>query len=237
MDFVSALEHSARMAMTSEQSVPSETRAIVADDGLTRGIPERSNSTTAAAFRGKPSLSMIGLLVVEMIIGYEWFIAGLVKFVQGGFPAGLADELLEKSAGAPAWYGGFLKSAVIPNAELFGYAIETSELLAGVALIAGPLIWLFAWDRVSDRVRYAMLFFTAAATIGGAFLAINLHLANDASHPWLIPGDSFDEGIDLDSVLPAIQIVIATVSIILFRRLRQERTHMIAASPKVKYPE
>lgn len=174
--------------------------------------------------RGKPSLSMIGFLLVAIVIGYEWFMSGLVKFVRGDFPAGLADELLEKSAGTAAWYGSFLKSAVIPNAELYGYAIEISEVLAGVALIAGPLIWLFAWDRVSDGIRRAVLFLMAAAAIGGAFLAINLHLANGASHPWLLPGDAFDEGIDLDSVLPAIQIVIATISLIVLTRLRRERT-------------
>lgn len=91
---------------------------------------------------------MIGLLVVEMIIGYEWFISGLVKFMRGDFPSGLAAELLEKSKGVAAWYGSFLQTAVIPNAVLFGYVIEISELLAGIALIAGPLIWLFAWERV-----------------------------------------------------------------------------------------
>jgi uncharacterized membrane protein YphA (DoxX/SURF4 family) len=148
---------------------------------------------------------MIGLLAVEMVIGYEWFVSGLVKFVRGGFPA-----------------GSFLESAIIPNAPFFGYAIEISEILAGVALIAGPLVWLFAWDRISDRMRLVVLFFIAAAAIGGAFLAINLHLANGASHPWLIPRDGFDEGIDLDSVLPAIQLVIATVSFILFKRLRRQ---------------
>ena len=178
-------------------------------------------TTRPDTLRGKPSLSMMGLLVVEMIIGYEWFISGLVKFVRGGFPAGLADELLESSTGTAGWYASFLKGAVIPSAEAFGYAIETSELLAGVALIAGPLIWLLAWDRISDRTRSAVLFFTAAAAIGGIFLAVNLHFANGASHPWLLPGDGFDEGIDLDSVLPAIQIVIAAVNIILFRRLRR----------------
>lgn len=179
--------------------------------------------TRPDTLRGMPSLSMKGLLVVAMVIGYEWLISGLVKFMRGDFPAGLANELLEKSAEAPAWYGSFLKSAVIPIAELFGYAIETSELLAGVALIAGPLIWLFAWDRVSDGIRRAVLFFMAVAAIGGAFLAINLHLANSASHPWLTPGDAFDEGIDVDSV-PAIQIVIATISIIFLTQLRRERT-------------
>lgn len=156
-----------------------------------------------------------------MVIGYEWFISGLTKFVRGQVPSGLADELSEKSEGAPGWYARMLDSAVIPNAQLFGYVIETSELLAGVALIAGPLIWLLAWDRVSDRLRLIVLAVIALAAIGGTLLAVNLHLANGASHPWLIPSDGFDEGIDLDSVLPAIQIVIATVSMILFRRLRQ----------------
>lgn len=192
------------------------------------GTPPTARPDT---LRGQPSLSMIGLLVVAMIIGYEWFVSGLVKFVRGGFPAGLADELLEKSAGTAEWYGSFLKSVVIPSAEGFGYAIETSELLAGVALLAGPLIWLLAWDRVSDRVRSAVLFFMAAAAIGGTFLAINLHYANGVSHPWLLPGDGFDEGIDLDSILPAMQIVIATVSIILFRRLRRTSARVALASP------
>ena len=174
--------------------------------------------------RGKPSVGMAGLLVVMMVIGYEWFISGLVKFARGGFPAGLAEELLEKSQGTAEWYASILRRAVIPNGEAFGYLIETSELLAGIALIAGPLVWLFAWDRVSDRVRIAVLIVIALAAIGGTFLAINLHLANGAAHPWLIPGDAFDEGIDLDSVLPAIQIVIATVSITLLRRLHTPTT-------------
>ena len=101
-------------------------------------------TTRPDTLRGKPSLSMIGLLFVEMIIGYEWFVSGLVKFLRGDFPVGLADELLKKSASTSEWYGGFLKGAAIPFAEPSGYAIETSELLAGVALLAGPLIWLFA---------------------------------------------------------------------------------------------
>lgn len=175
------------------------------------------------ALRGRPGLSMTGFLVVEMIIGYEWFVSGLDKFVRGGFPEGLANELLKKSSDVAAWYEGFLKSVVIPNARLFGCAIEVSELLAGIVLILGPVIWFWAWRQVADWVRRTVLFWTAVAAIGGAFLAVNLHFANGAGHPWLIPGAAFDEGIDLDIVLPAIQIVIATVSIILYRRLRQAR--------------
>jgi len=176
----------------------------------------------AKLLRGKPGLSMIGLLLLEMIIGYEWLVSGVAKFVRGGFPSGLADELLKKSVGAPAWYGGLMKSAFIPYADVFGYLIEIAEVLAGIALLVGPFIWLCRWDRVSDRTRATVLFFTAVAAIGGTFLTINFHLANGGSHPWFIPESGFDEGIDLDSVLPAIQIVIAVVSIIFLTRLRRE---------------
>lgn len=51
------------------------------------GTPERPDT-----LRGKPGVPMIGLLVVEMIVGYEWFISGLVKIMRGNFPSGLAGE-------------------------------------------------------------------------------------------------------------------------------------------------
>ena len=173
--------------------------------------------------RTRPGLSLVGLLLVEIIIGYEWFVSGLVKLVRGDFPAGLATEMSEKLAKAPVWYGRFLKAAVVPNAEFFGYLIEICEILAGVALIVGPLLWLFAWVRLSDRMRVTVLLAISVAAIGGAFLAINLHLFNAARHPWLIPESGFDEGIDLDSVLPAIQIVIAAVSIIFLKHTSLSR--------------
>lgn len=173
--------------------------------------------------RDPPGVGMIGLLAVEIIIGYEWLISGLAKLVRGGFPSGLAGELVEKSPGAADWYVTFLAKAVIPNAPLFGWLIQVSELLAGILLMVGPVIWIFGWARVPDWLRASILFACAGAAIGGAFLAVNLHLANGASHPWLIPDEGFDEGIDLDSVLPGIQVVIATVNIILLRRLWRSR--------------
>jgi uncharacterized membrane protein YphA (DoxX/SURF4 family) len=196
-----------------------------------RTVNATIGSPARGTLRGKPDLPAIGLLAVTMVIGYEWFVSGLVKFVRGDFPGGLADELREKSEGTAEWYASFLDSAVIPNAKLFAYLTQTGELLAGVALLAGSLIWLFAWDLVSDRIRMAVLLLIAVTAIGATFLAINLYLANNGSHPWLIPGDAFEEGIDLDSVLPAIQIAIATVSIILFRRLWRARVDGAPSTP------
>jgi hypothetical protein len=180
------------------------------------------NSMNAEVARVRPCLSMVGLLVVEMVIGYEWLMSGLVKLVHGDFPTGLAAVLLEKLPKVPAWYASFLRAVVIPNAASVGYAIEIAELLAGLVLLVGPLIALLVWEHVPHRLRRAVLLLTAVATIGGAFLAINLHVANGATHPWFFPDDSFDEGIDLDSVLPAIQLIIAWISIALFRRLGRE---------------
>lgn len=186
--------------------------------------------TSSDSLRGKPGLALVGLLLVEMIVGYEWLASGVTKFVRGGFPAGLADELLEKSAGTPGWYDGLLKSVVIPNGEIFGYLIEISEFLAGIVLMLGPFIWLCVWNRISDRVRAAVLFSVAAAAIGATFLVINLHIANGAAHPWLIPESGFDEGVDLDSILPAIQIVLATVNIIFLKRLWRNKSDKVGES-------
>ena len=183
-------------------------------------MPGTEHDTTSPALRVKPTLAMKGFLAVAIIIGYEWFISGLVKFVRGDFPSGLAEELLKKVPEMAAWYGGFITTTVVPNGVLAGYAIEIAELLAGIALIGGPLVWFLAWDRLSDRVRSLILLAMAVAAIGGTFLAINLHLANAGSHPWLLPLDPNDEGIDLDSILPAMQVVIATVTLVVLRRLR-----------------
>ena len=49
--------------------------------------------TDPHTLREKPNLSMVGLLLVEMIIGYEWLVSGVVKVVKGDFPSGLANEI------------------------------------------------------------------------------------------------------------------------------------------------
>jgi hypothetical protein len=179
--------------------------------------------TTESTARTANHVALVGLLVVQLLVGYEWFVSGLTKIVRGGFPSGLAGELREKSQGAPGWYRSFLDGSIIPHASTFGYLIEVGELLAGVALIGAALIWLTRWDRLPDAGRVAVLTTTIGASLIAIFMAINFHLANGAPHPWLIPKDGFDEGIDLDSLLPAVQLVLVGVSVAVLRALRRER--------------
>jgi hypothetical protein len=63
----------------------------------------------------------------------------------------------------------------------------------------------------------------AQAAIGAILTNINVHLANGSPHPWLIPRDGFDEGVDMDSLLPLIQLAFVVVSTKLIVMLRRER--------------
>ncbi len=172
--------------------------------------------------RAVSRLSLVGLLLVQLLLGYEWLMSGLTKIVRGGFPSGLAAELREKSEGASGWYKSFLDGSVIPHASTFGYLIEIGELMVGLALVAAALVWLLRWDRLPNSGRVTVLVATALASLAAIFMAVNFHLANGAPHPWLIPKDGFDEGIDLDSLLPAVQLVLVGVSLGFLRALRRE---------------
>ena len=175
-------------------------------------------------------IPLIGLLVIQAAIGYEWAMSGLTKIVRGDFPSGLAAELRDKSQGAPSWYRSFLDGSVIPHASSWGYAIEISEVTIGVALIAAAAIWLFRWESLDVSRQQALLLGVAAAALAGIVMNISFHLANGAPHPWLIPKSGFDEGVDLDSLMPFIQLVIAVGALRMWTLLR--RAHAAALAPK-----
>ena len=170
---------------------------------------------------GEGRIALLGLLVIQAFIGYEWVMSGLTKAVRGGFPSGLADELSEKSEGAAGWYASFLDGTVIPNASVFGWSIMLGEILIGAVLIIAAGLWLWRWDRLSSGSRSAVLAATALAALGAIFMNLNFHLANGSAHPWLIPDDGFDEGLDLDSLMPLLQVVLLMVSTKLLLTLRR----------------
>ena len=171
-------------------------------------------------------LALTGFLVVGAFIGYEWFMSGLTKIVRGGFPSGLAAELRDKSEGTVGWYKSFLDGTVIPNGRVFGVLIELGELAIGVVFITAAVLLLWRWRRLSPRVHISMLTAVAAASLGAILMNINFHLANASPHPWLIPGSGFDEGVDMDSLLPLIELVFLVASVKVALLIRgQQRAH------------
>lgn len=166
--------------------------------------------------------SLVGLLAVQAILGYEWLMSGLTKVWRGGFPSGLGDELREKSEGAAPWYASLLDSVVIPNGGLFGVLIIVGELAIGLTMIATAALWAFRWTRLSFRGRTGLLAASVVAGVAGILMNINFHLANGSAHPWLVPSDGFDEGVDLDSFMPAVQLVLVLVAAGLWRAMSQQ---------------
>lgn len=172
---------------------------------------------------GEGRIALAALLAIQAFVGYEWLMSGLTKLIRGGFPAGLADELREKSEGAVRWYASFLDNIVIPNAKAFGYVIMLGEIAIGGAFIIAAALWLWQWERLADAGRVAVLAATALAAVAAIVMNVSFHLANGSAHPWLIPQDGFDESLDLDSLMPLLELVFLVVSVRLLAGLRARR--------------
>lgn len=194
-----------------------------ARDHADDGAQERGGNEVLARYRSdNDRLALRGLLVIQAIVGYEWLVSGLAK-VSGNFVSTLGEELPAVSQDSPGWFQSILDAVVAPAPTFWGAVIAGGELLLGVSLIGAAVVWGLYFERLSRGGRTAVLGVTALAAFFGALLAVTLHLINGASHPWLIPGDGFDEGVDFDSVLPAIQLALLVVSVHLLWCLRRRR--------------
>jgi thiosulfate dehydrogenase [quinone] large subunit len=181
------------------------------------------DKNTEVAFEGSARPLLVGLLAIQIFLGYEWLVSGLSKVLSGTFVSGLADELTDKSASLSGWYKSFLDGTVIPNGDLFGYLVMTGELALGITLIAAAVVWMTRWPGLRLRNRQLVLGFIVLAGAAAILLNINLHLLNGATHPWLIAADPNDEGVDFDSVMPTIQLMISVVAFTFLRRVRAAR--------------
>jgi thiosulfate dehydrogenase [quinone] large subunit len=156
---------------------------------------------------------LAGLLVIQIIIGYEWLVSGVTKLWRGGFANGLAGELRDKSHGVASWYKGFLNDVVIPHGWAVGWIVLVAEILVGVVLMVGAIVWLARWSRLSVTTRRLLVSVVAIAAIGAIVMNVTFHLANGAPHPWLIPKEGFDEGVDLDSLMPLVETVLVVANL------------------------
>ena len=183
-----------------------------------------TTQTRSKTTGGLGRLPLVGILLIQIFVGYEWFDSGLTKVVRGGFPGGLAADLHDRVQSASGWYRSFVDGSIVPHGVFFGYLIEVGELLVGVAFIAAALVWLFRWERLPAGGRLTLLAVTILAAVAGIFMAVNFHLANGGTHPWLIPKDGFDESVDLDTLVLAVQAILIMVSVGAWRAVRRTST-------------
>ena len=158
---------------------------------------------------------IVALLLVQVVLGYEWLVSGLTKLVRGGFPQGLADELREMSEGAPGWYRHFLDGVVLPHAQLFGYAIEVTEVVVGATLIGTAVAVLIGRATVSSRL---LGWSAIAASAAAIVMVVDFELANGGGFGLSLPKDPFDEGVNLDTLLTGLQLALGVFWIAAIRQ-------------------
>ena len=141
-------------------------------------------------------------LIVRLWLGYEWLVAALGKWVEGGWVgagAGGAVKGFAQTAGEHAqvtgWYASFLENVVLPNAALFSYLVILGETLIGVALVLGAFAGIAAFFGVFMNASF-LFAGTAGANPLMALVGVLLVLA------WRVAG-----GWGLDRwILPAIGV-------------------------------
>ena len=71
----------------------------------------------------------------------------------------------------------------------------------------------------------------AVAALAATLMNVNFHIASGGHHPWLLAKDAFGEGVDLDSLLPMLQLTLAAVSGKLLFDMYRERRARTSKAP------
>lgn len=106
--------------------------------------------------------------VARVYLGYEWLMAGYHKVVDpvwvgekaGGAVIGFVNGALAKTVGAhpdvSMWYAWFLKTAVLPYADIWSQAVAYGEVLVGAGLILGAFTFLSAFFGAFMNMNYLL---------------------------------------------------------------------------------
>ena len=173
-----------------------------------------------------PNIALAGL---QLLLGYEWLLAGGDKLLLGAFPAQLGGMLLALVSGGHlvGFFAAILQGLVAPNALLFGYLIELGETLAGLGLMAAGLVALLrplAGRYLSGTSATVFMFgdrllgrLALVAAMGAGLLGVSYFFLDGLPAPWFLPSVAFGGSID-NGLFLAIASVILIVSQLMRRR-------------------
>ena len=206
--------------MITHPNPPIEARPAAPDVGhrTPLHLPRRSASPeTEATGAHFPNIALAGF---QMLIGYEWLLAGGDKLLLGGFPDQLGKLLLGTVDGGqlPGFFASLLRELVVPHAVLFGYLIEWGETLAGLGLvIAGLLALLRPLVERSLSGRSASMFVSgfrlverlaSLAALGTGLLGLSYFFLDGLPRPWFVSSIAFGGSIDIGLFLAAASVVL-----------------------------
>ena len=177
-----------------------------------RARPHGAAAAAAAVAKVVPAAA--GLALVEAAIGYEWLLSGLNKVLSSGFGSGLAHQLQTSLQGNPnGWWVSLANSLVLPHAQLFAVLVEVGELLVGLGLFAGAALWVSGRVAASRWARLLNLG-VIVALVGGVLLSANYVVMSGDTLPGLNPGNAFNEGLSIDSLLTIIGLGLLAIHLL-----------------------
>jgi len=198
-------------------------------------LPRRSHLRPApqegrATGTQPPNIALAGL---QIIVGYEWLLAGGDKLLLGGFPAQMGKLLLTIIGGGQllGFFASILRELVVPNAVLFGYLIEWGETLAGLGLVtAGLLALLRSLVEHSPGGRSTAMFMSGfrlverlapLAAIGAGLLGLSYFFLDGLPKPWFVPSIAFGGSIDMGLFLAAASVVLVVGQLVQRHQMRR----------------
>lgn len=181
------------------------------------------------------------LALIQAIVGYEWLVSGANKVLSGQFPQGLAGALNDGLKDNPnGWYVSFVRAVVLPHSVFYGYLIELAEVGIGLALLGGALLLIGRIPARGEpfyRLARAEIGAAALAAFACLVLCVNFHFfMGDGLISALNPAAPFDEGIDLDTLLPPISAIVCVLNTRLLIWLIGDDVVRARLSPLVRFP-
>ena len=124
---------------------------------------------------------LLGLVGIQVVFAYEWWTAGWEKIWSGTFVSHMPTTIAFFASKNPfPWYQTFLTSVVMPNATVFGYVVEWTELVIGSVLAVTAFIFLLERRILARRV--ALVCASVVLVIAMVLLG-NFYLATSAIGP------------------------------------------------------
>ena len=128
------------------------------------------------------SLYLLGLVVIQMTLAYEWWSAGWEKVSSPEFVSGINGTLGYFASKNPfPWYKDFLLGFATRNSTLFAYSVEWSQIAIAIILAIAGAVFVYSKQEV---IKKNALKLSILALIGGILMNANFYLAAG----WTGPG-------------------------------------------------
>ena len=176
-----------------------------------------------------PNVALAGF---QLLLGYEWLLAGGDKILLGSFPTQLGGLLntLVGSGHLVGFFAAILQGLVAPNVVLFGYLIESGEALAGLGLLSAGLVALLlplAARYLSGTTMRLFVYgarllerLAPLAALGAGLLGVSYFFLDGLPRPWFVPTIAFGGSIDTGLFLAAASVVLVVGQFIQHRQSR-----------------